>query len=591
MYAFGYPTGTTCGSVCPMCIVFRPPIYYLLLEEWNDADPEKQEIKGETLDLYVDQNASDGGDGSKAAPFNTFEAARDYVRTINKNMTKNIAVNIMEGFYEMDKTFKLTDEDSGSNGYYVIWRAAEGANVTLSGGKRITGWTESEIPGVYKAHNVSDNMRNLFVNDAPAQRAKLEEYVIPLEWYNDPENTLSEIDGVVIPKGIIKNPEKATNLELFKLITFRGNWAVKGKAFEVENGTAIYFAQPAFQSQILSNYSILTWNITDDFRLENALEFLDKPGEWFQDIDTDTLYYMPKEGENIHDAEIVAPVLENMVDVYGASSDNQAHHIAFEGITFAHGGNDYTSRRGRATHQASSLYTYDDVHQYQTGWYMDRANLNFNNASHILFKNNVVKHMSSVGASVMTGAEECIFDGNVFYQTASTAMTVGSSRATNVLDRDVIPRNITFSNNIVTETGFEYPASSAFQSYFVNGMYVLNNVVYDAYYSGICVGWGWTTENLPQRRFNVIGNRVWNTNTFGTDGSCLYTLGDAPKSTAQYNYLSYVPDEHLRPQLYHDNGSAHWYDYRNVVFTGLPTGTEKCIYNSISVNTQNGCNL
>ena len=97
------------------------------LEEWNDADPKKLEIKGETLDLYVDQNAADGGDGSKVAPFNTFEAARDYVRTINKDMTKNIAVNIKEGFYEMDKTFKLTDEDSGSNGYYVIWRAVNGS--------------------------------------------------------------------------------------------------------------------------------------------------------------------------------------------------------------------------------------------------------------------------------------------------------------------------------------------------------------------------------------------------------------------------------------------------------------------------------
>jgi len=562
------------------------------LEEWNDADPKKLEIKGETLDLYVDQNAADGGDGSKVAPFNTFEAARDYVRTINKDMKKNIAVNIKEGFYEMDKTFKLTEEDSGSNGYYVIWKAEEGANVTLSGGKRITGWTESEIPGVYKVSNENDYMRNLFVNDKPAQRAKYEELVIPIEWYNDTENTLSEKDGVVIPKGIIKNPEAANNLELFKLITFRGNWAVKGKAIEVENGTAISFAQPAFQSQELSNYSILTWNITDDFRLENALEFLDKPGEWYQDIYTDTLYYMPKEGENIYDAEIVAPVLENMIDVYGSSSDNQAHHIAFEGITFAHGGNDYTSRRGRATHQASSLYTYDDVHKYQTGWYMDRANLNFNNSSNILFKNNVVKNMSSVGISVMTGAEECMFDGNVFYQTASTAMTVGSSRSTTVLDRDVIPRNITFSNNIVTEAGFEYPASSAFQSYFVNGMYVLNNVVYDTYYSGICVGWGWTTSPLPQRRFNVIGNRIWNTNTFGQDGSCIYTLGDAPKSTAQYNYLSFVPGAHYKPQFYHDNGSAHWYDYKNVVFTGLPTTTNNwispyCVYQHDLVLVEN----
>ena len=543
------------------------------LENWNDADPEQQEIKGETLDLYVDQNAADGGNGSKDAPFNSIYAARDYVRTINKDMDKNIAVNIKQGFYEMTETFKLTEEDSGSNGYYVIWRANGDEEVVLSGGRKVTGWVESEIPGVYKASNIGDNMRNLFVNNAPATRARVEEYVTPLSWYNDETDATSEKDGVVIPKGIIKNPEAATNLELFKLITFHGNWAVKGKAIETEAGTAISFAQPAFAAQERSNYSILTWNITDDFRLENALEFLDKPGEWYQDIDTDTLYYMPKEGENIYESEIVAPVLENMIDIAGSSSDNQAHHIAFEGFTIAHGGNDYTSRRGRATHQATSLYTFDDTYGYQSGWYMERANINVNNSSHILFSDNVIKHMSSVGISVMTGSEECIFDGNVFYHMASAAMTVGSSRATNVLDRDLIPRNITFSNNIVTETGFEYPDASAFQAYFANGVYVLNNVVYDTYYSGICAGWGWNTSPLPQRRFNVIGNRVWNTNMFGQDGAPIYTLGDAPKSTAQYNYISYVPDGHPRPQFYHDEGSAHWYDYRNVIFTGLPART------------------
>lgn len=547
------------------------------MKEWNDADPEKQEIKGETLELYVDGNAAPGGDGSKEKPFDSIYTARDYIRTINKNMTKNIAVNIKEGFYEMTETFLLTEEDSGSNGYYIIWRADGDGEVVLSGGKRITGWQPSEIPGVYKVSNKNDNMRNLFVNNTVAQRARLENYVTPLDWYDDVNDATSHIDGVILPKGIIKNPEAATNLELFKLITFRGNWSVKGKAIETESGTAISFAQPAFSAQEKSNYSILTWNVTDDFRLENALEFLDKPGEWYQDIDTDTLYYMPKEGEDINSAEVVAPVLENMVDVAGSSPDNKAHHIAFSGITFAHGANDYTSIRGRATHQASSLYTFDDTYGYQTGWYIDRAALNFNNAGHILFEDNVVKHMSSVGINAMTAVEEAVFNGNIFYQIASTGMTVGSSRTTTILDRDIIPRNITFSNNIVTETGFEYPASSAFQSFFANGVYVLNNIVYNTYYSGICVGWGWTTENIPQRRFNVIGNRIWNTNTFGTDGSCIYTLGDAPKSTAQYNYISYVPDEHLRPQFYHDNGSAHWYDYRNVVATGLPTGTNNWI--------------
>ena len=279
-------------------------------EEWNDEAPEKIEITGDTLNLYVSQDAADGGDGSKEKPFNSLFAARDYVRTINKNMKQNIAVNIMGGFYGLTETFKLTEEDSGSNGYYIIWRAAEGEDVTISGGRKVTGWEESEIPGVYKAHNVGDNVRNIYVNNKVATRAKVEDYIVPLSWYNDETDATSTNDGVIIPKGIIKNPEAATNLEVFRLVTFNGNWAVKGKAMDSEEGTIIAFKQPAYMYHEKSGVGILAWRVTDDFRLENALEFLDKPGEWYQDIDTDTLYYMPREGENIFESEIVSPVIE-----------------------------------------------------------------------------------------------------------------------------------------------------------------------------------------------------------------------------------------------------------------------------------------
>ncbi len=210
------------------------------------------------IDLYVSQTASAGGDGSFEKPFSSLFEARDYVRTINKDMKSNIRVNVRGGDYFLDETFVLTDEDSGTNGYQVIYQPYNNEEVLLSGGKRIEGWTESEIPGVYKTSNHGPTMRNLYVNDVRATRARLEEYVTPISWWDDESDTLSKKDGFVLPKGIIKDPEKATNVEIYKSITFRSYWAVKGRAEDNGDTTILKMRQPEFYNHEQTNYLILT---------------------------------------------------------------------------------------------------------------------------------------------------------------------------------------------------------------------------------------------------------------------------------------------------------------------------------------------
>jgi len=537
--------------------------------EYDESGPEEIKVSGETQELYVDQNAADGGNGSKEKPFNNLIAARDYVRTINKDMKRNIAVNVMEGFYEMSETLVLTEEDSGSNGYYVIWRANDGDDVTLSGGKRVTGWVESEIPGVYKTSHEGDNLRNLYVNNKVAQRARYNEYITPLAWYDDTENTVSNKDGFIIPKGIINNPEKATNLEITKNINFISNWIVKCKASDSEEGTVIACRQPYFSWTMKSRSGNLAWNITDDFRLENALEFLDEPGEWFQDIDTDTLYYKPREGENIFESEVVAPVLENMIEIVGENTDNRAENIIISGLTIAHGANDFTSNNDIIVHQGTQLWAFDETTGYQSsGWNCYDANIYVTNSKNVLFEKNVIKHMSSVAIHLTRGIDNCEITGNAFYELANTAISVGSSPS-DALDRETLPKNTTISNNILTEVAHEYPSSCAIQVYYGNGTYILNNEIYNTSYSGISVGWGWTAQNPSQNRMNrrmtIIGNRVWNTNTMSADGGTIYTLGETKNSTLQYNYVSYKPGNITTGMIYHDNGSSNYYDYRNVV--------------------------
>ena len=78
-------------------------------------------------------------------------------------------------------------------------------------------------------------------------------------------------------------------------------------------------------------------NIPTPIYIENALELLDEPGEWYLDRPAKTVYYMPRQGEDMTNAEVIVPAVEKLVELRG-TLDRPVHNIRFEGLTFQHGG-------------------------------------------------------------------------------------------------------------------------------------------------------------------------------------------------------------------------------------------------------------
>jgi len=521
--------------------------------------------------IYVDMNATVNGNGSKKAPFNTIEAARDYIRTISDSMTGDIIVNVKGGRFEVEKTIELSTADSGKNGHYIIYQpygydtdAQE--EVILSGGKKVSGWTQSEISGVYKAPFEIDYIRNLYVNDKRAQRSRYNEYVTPIDWWDDTEDKQSNKDGFIIPGGIIKNPEKATNLEMYRSATFRSNWAVKGKAIANGENTIISMEQPYFRMHEYANYSILDWRITDNFRLENALEFLDEPGEWYHDADTDTLYYMPRAGETIENCEVIAPVTEQILTILGDGIDNRAENIIVRGFTFSDGAYKKTSRIGRANLQGATCYSvYIDKNGTIYGGFQDETagNIVVTNAKNVSFKDNVIKHMGAVGLSMPDGVDNCEIDGNAIYDISSSAVIVGGKNHQIVVDWRSVPRNVHITNNIVGNTGVEYGTDCGIQGYYTNGLVISRNEIYNTGYSGISVGWTWDSTEDTKRNNVMEYNRIYNFSISGQDSGGIYTLGRQPNSIVRGNYMKCY--EQYVEGLYHDSGSSGFRSTGNVI--------------------------
>jgi len=77
------------------------------------------------------------------------------------------------------------------------------------------------------------------------------------------------------------------------------------------------------------------------FYIFNLREELDRPGEWYLDYPTGRLYYWPREGESVADAEIVAPLLDRVFELAAPSEGgDRVEYVALRGFTFSH--TDYT---------------------------------------------------------------------------------------------------------------------------------------------------------------------------------------------------------------------------------------------------------
>lgn len=91
-------------------------------------------------EFHVSLKGSDSNSGTAQQPFRTLERARDAVRTWKAGGRKSeggVTVWVHGGTYYLDQPFTLTEEDSGSSDAPIVYRAREGEDVWLSGGRPI----------------------------------------------------------------------------------------------------------------------------------------------------------------------------------------------------------------------------------------------------------------------------------------------------------------------------------------------------------------------------------------------------------------------------------------------------------------------
>ena len=292
--------------------------------------------------MYVTPRGNDAWSGAVAAPVDggadgplaTLHAAVELSRRQAAGQPRRIVLQAGEYFF--DRPVDLGLEDSG-----LTIEAAEGAQVGLFGGRRITGWYQdgdslwaADLPDVKDG---KWDFRMLAVADRLCPRARwpaegtfthLTEF--PVRWMSTtgggwqrkptPEElTTMRYRPEDLPSGLdVRNAE----------VTVYHMWdeSVVGIARNDTANHVLTFSNPAGHPPgAFGVKKYVVWNVR---------EGLTQPGQWYLDRTAGKIVYWPLTGEDMTAATVIAPTVESIVRI-GGREGKPVRDVTLRGLTLA----------------------------------------------------------------------------------------------------------------------------------------------------------------------------------------------------------------------------------------------------------------
>lgn len=546
-------------------------------------------------EIWISPKGSDFNDGTRQSPKATLTSAlrqaREWRRTEDNRIQGGITIYMEGGTYAFHEPVFIRPEDSGTKESPTIIRSVDDEKVILSGGISINGWKKQGkvwVADVPAFNGRPLDFRQLWVNGKKAVRAR---DVEDFEKMNricsvDEKNEILYVPAVSIRR-LIDN--KGNLKAKYAEMVLHQMWCVANlriRSVEVQgDSAAIRFHQPESRIQFEHPWPrpmVTTDGHNSAFYLTNARELQDVPGEWYHDMDARKVYYYPREGEKMQEAEVIVPAVETLVQVEG-TLDRPVCHIRFEKITFSYTTWMRPSEKGHVPLQAGMYltdgYRIDPKMQRNylnhlldnQGWLgRPAAAVRVVAARQIDFERCRFEHLGSTGLDYEEAVQGGVVRGCLFRDIAGNGLLVGSfspaAHETHLpydpADRREVCTQQQINNCYFTEIGNEDWGCLAIAAGYVGDVNIVHNEISEVPYSGISLGWGWTQTVNCMRNNRVHANLIHHYAKHMYDVAGIYTLGSQPKSYVTENCVhsiykpGYVHDPNHWFYLYTDEGSS-----------------------------------
>ncbi len=511
---------------------------------------------------------------------------------VRKSVTGKITVLFKNGTYYLDKPLIITNRETGDRKDTLVLESISGDQVILSGGQRIKQW-EKAGKGIWKAKIPGGtDFRQLYVNGKMAVRARTPN--------RENENDFSPYfrnlgfdaknKTVKVCSSEIFNWKNLNEVEM----VIHQHWyqsRIKIESFKTEEDTTfIVPMQPARNHLFMLTYArMLAEN--KPYYFENAFEFLDQGGEWYLDKKDNTIYYKPRPNEDIHQLDVVYPVLETVVQIKG-QAEKPACNLVLKNLQIAYSNWTLPGRDGIIATQAVQGRGYSG--DTETGI----VQVEF--ARNVRIENCELIGSGNHGAVFCKGVQNSEIRFCHFDQISANGIVIDTYKKAFPPD-SLFCKNNRVADNLIENIGMHYTNGMGLIASCVAGLVIENNEIRFGRYSGMQIG-NHYGDNLSGMRDNLIRrNNIHHVMQLHDDGGAIYTLALQPGTKIIENWMhdfgkSVWSDDFPVNGVFLDNNSGYIRVQDNV-FTDLKTVDrikEQCAGNAttrdnilVNNNTQN----
>lgn len=534
--------------------------------------------QGKTYHVAQTANANDTNDGSVSAPFRTISRAGEVAKAGD-------TVIVHEGVYRETVTVK----NNGTGNSPIVFRAAEGENVTISALEEITGfiqYDENTLVASYpwdlgKGRNQlfykGDSIVEARYPNGPAavdmgegQEPLSDNWPVMGDIRSDPDNNMHFTSETLLQE------EEENYWAGAYIVTNRGyNYAVSNAVVEKSSKGELWVTDTS--TIYWDDKQVNQWNYA---YLQGHRHAMDIPGEWV--MENHVLFVIPPEGETAETLVLEGKKRQLVADL---SANQYVHLVGFNTIGGSMRLNDSVAcmiKDCKIEYNNHYILSKD-----QHSGFIDEANM---------LDENGAPARGEVG--IYIGGRNNIFVGN-YVSEAAAAAVYGVGLYTYIEENYI--KNCGYAGSYVAGLCFSAEAWLG-RSNARGGHGIYANTVYNAGRSPLVTSRpAYQADSWPVVPYEVAYNEFYNGMLTTLDTGIVYTYachhGNDRLMTQMHNNIMYYTLSETNPYsfgIYHDGGTQNIDTYNNVVFTteeGVILTNKPPVSTTSNENSWGNCNV